>query len=53
MRIWLYDMLVEFFAGINIVTEDRGPEWRYLWWRPASSMAEVRQRVTYHFRAVT
>jgi len=53
MRIWLYDVLVEPFAETNIVTEDRGPEWRHLGWRLASSIADVRQQVTWHFRRVT
>lgn len=28
MRLWLYGLVVEPFAGINIVIEDRGAEWR-------------------------
>jgi hypothetical protein len=37
MRIWLYGLVVEPpFAGINIVAEDRGLEWR-----PASRLCRA------------
>jgi hypothetical protein len=42
MRTWLYGLVVESFAGINIVTEDCGPEWRHLGWRLASRLWRVR-----------
>jgi hypothetical protein len=46
MRVWLYGLLIEPFAGINILTKDRSPEWRNLGWRLAARMADVRQQVT-------
>src|SRR5271169_221656 len=38
MRIWVYGLVAEPFAWINVDTEDRGPEWRRLGGRPPSRL---------------
>jgi hypothetical protein len=46
MRIWLYGLVCRaLLPGVYTVIEDRGPDWRRLRRRPASSMADVRRQV--------